>query len=183
MAQVKQFRLLLPALQVALAISFGGWGEWLRVSLLNKPFWGSSTWWDTTARFHVWPWPLKFAIVMNLPVLVGGALISVPLDAFHLPAAPEWLSYVMMLPFVALFWYWIGIRLDRARPGERNGESAKRRWPGIFLFMATCALISYLPDRITLYTDFVPFGVLLWLFATLVALRLLRSRTIQNVSH
>jgi hypothetical protein len=104
MGQTAQFRKILPVSQVVFAVLLGGWGEWLRYTTLNRPFFGG-TWWDSTARFHVWPWPLKIALVVNLPVLVGAGLVSVPLDAVRFPAIPEWLFYVMMLPFVALLWY------------------------------------------------------------------------------
>ena len=32
--------------------------------------------WDTTARFHVWPWPYKFAFVSNFPAFMAGSLLS-----------------------------------------------------------------------------------------------------------
>jgi hypothetical protein len=60
-----QFRTVLPVLQTVLAVLFGGWGLWLRNSILGKPFLENSTLWNSTARFHVWPF--KFAAIMNMP--------------------------------------------------------------------------------------------------------------------
>lgn len=114
-----QFRELLPIVQSVLAIFFGTWGLCLRNALLNRPFWGNSTYWDSTARFHVWPWPLKFAVILNLPAFVAGVVSSAPLYIFW-PKLPAWVSFVAGLPFVALLWYSIGFWLDRmAREPER----------------------------------------------------------------
>ena len=175
MRRPKQFRIILPALQIALALFVGGWGEWLRYSVLNHPFFGG-TFWDSTARFHVWPLPLKFTLVLNLPVLVGGALLSVPLDAVHLPAPPEWLSCLTMLPFVALFWYWIGSRVDRNRAGGPAGQTAKRHWIALLLFAVCCVLASSVPIPNGGYTSFLELGILLWLIAAIVAMRFLAFR-------
>lgn len=40
MVQGSQFRKVLPVLQTALAVFFGGWGLWLRNSVLSRPFLG-----------------------------------------------------------------------------------------------------------------------------------------------
>ena len=68
-----QFRKLLPITQTVLAAFFGGWGLWLRNEYLShySPFG-----WNSTERFHVWPWPYKFAVVSNMPALFAGGLIS-----------------------------------------------------------------------------------------------------------
>ena len=71
-----QFRLTLPASQTLLAAVLGGWGLWLRNSILSRPFWGDSTLWHSTARYHIWPWPFKFVAVLNMPALAAGALLS-----------------------------------------------------------------------------------------------------------
>jgi hypothetical protein len=101
-----QFRKVLPALQTTIAISFGGWGLWLRNSILSRPFW-SSTGWNSTAAFHVWPWPFKFAAILNMPAFLAGGLLSWPLD-YLWPGLPEWVSALPVLLVIPLLWYWVG---------------------------------------------------------------------------
>ena len=113
---------------------------------------------------------------MNLPVLVGAGLVSVPLAAVRFPAIPEWLFYVMMLPFVALLWYWIGARMDRNRPGHASAQTGKWQWVALLIFMSGCVLASTVPSPLGGYISFLVFGALLWLFAALAALRFLALR-------
>src|SRR5215469_8774463 len=64
-----RFRQILPASQVPLAALFGGWGLWQRNQILSHDYlFGIG--WNSTARFHVWPWPYKFAAVTNFPALL-----------------------------------------------------------------------------------------------------------------
>jgi hypothetical protein len=186
MGQTAQFRKILPVSQVVLAAFLGGWGEWLRYSALNHRFFGG-TLWDSTARFHVWPWPLKFTFVLNLPALLGGAivgavlsiswiLLSAPLHVAGLPAVPEWISSTTILPFVALFWYWIGFHMDRNTVGDASGKIAKWQWVALLIFTSGCVFASTVPSPLGGYTSFLVFGALLWLFAALAALGLLAFR-------
>src|SRR6267143_1475879 len=78
-----QFRRILPLSQTVLALFFGSWGLWIRNSILSQPFFGNSTLWNSTARFHVWPWPYEFAVVLNMPAFLIGILLSWPLDAIR----------------------------------------------------------------------------------------------------
>jgi len=96
MIQGRQFRRILPIAQTAVAMFFGGWGLCARNSILSRPFWGNSTGWDSTARFHVWPWPFKFAAVLNKPAFLTGALLSWLFDALR-PGLPESISYLPVL--------------------------------------------------------------------------------------
>jgi len=107
---VIQFRKVLPALQSVIAISFGGWGLWIRNSILSRTFLEESTGWDSTLRFHFWPWPLKFAAMLNLPAFVAGAVLSLPLGYFRTPFS-EWVWTLPTLLCVSLLWYWVGRRL------------------------------------------------------------------------
>ena len=106
MVRETQFRRVLPALQTAIAVSLGGWGLWLRSSILSRPFLGS-TGWNSTAVFHVWPWPFKFAAILNMPAFLAGGLLSWPLDYFR-PGLPEWVSALPVLLLIPLLWYWVG---------------------------------------------------------------------------
>ena len=105
MIQLRQFSRVLPLLQTALAISFGGWGPCLRDSILRRPFFATSTGWDSTMRFHVWPWPLKFAVILNAPAfLVGGllGLLALPLD-YLWPKSAGWVSVLLTVLVIAFF--------------------------------------------------------------------------------
>jgi hypothetical protein len=171
MVQPRRFRIFLPISQVLLALFVGGWGVWLRVSILNHPFFGG-TLWDSTARFHVWPWPLRFAIVLNLPTMAAGAVLAGLLDLIGLRRLPEWLSCLTMLPFVALLWNWIGSWMDRERSEGTGREATRRKWVVLFLFIAACAAASSVPSRVAGSISFISLGALLWLFAVLAVPRL-----------
>src|SRR5690348_12009333 len=123
MAREIHFRRVLPALHTAIAISFGGWGLWLRNSILSRPFWGSNGW-NTTAVFHVWPWPLKFAAILNMPAFLGGLVLCWPLSYLR-PGLPEWISSLPSLLLVPVLWYAVGSWADK-----RQFDKAKMRLPG-----------------------------------------------------
>lgn len=166
MAQGTQFRTILPISQTALAIIFGGWGLWLRNSILSRPFWGESTLWDSTARFHVWPWPFKFAAVLNMPAFLAGSLLSLPLDALR-PGLPEWVSILPVLPLVALLWYCIGRWLDQERRADKSPNTVKGQWIALLLFAAICAAASSIPERIGGYTSYLLLGIAVWTIAAI----------------
>src|SRR5215468_4420087 len=67
------FRQLLPVVLTPTSAVFGGIGLLQRSAILSKPVWGG-TLWHTTARFHIWPWPYKFAAMLNLPAFLAGLL-------------------------------------------------------------------------------------------------------------
>ncbi len=162
MIQRVQFRRALPISQTALAIIFGGWGLWLRSSILSPPFLGSSTGWDTTLSFHVWPWPFKFAAVVNMPAFLIGSLLSWLLDALR-PGLPEWVSTLPILFFIPLPWYWIGSSLDKRFVSQKDSTSAWGRWFLLLLFMVVCAGASSIPFAVGGYTNYVEFGALIWM--------------------
>src|SRR5215475_740898 len=109
-----RFRTVLPLLETVLAASFGGWGLFERNAILSRPFWGS-TGWHTTAVFHVWPWPFKLAIILNMPVFLAGCFLPCwPLD-FLGSAVPEWVCFLERLLLVPLFWYLLGSWADEKK--------------------------------------------------------------------
>jgi len=156
MTQRTQFRKVLPVLQTALAGFFGGWGLWVRNSVLSRPFWGSSTGWETTGRFHVWPWPFKFAAILNMPAFLGGGLLSW-LSDYVRPGLPEWVPDLLL---TALLWYWVGCWADKNVAPEKN-----RVWILLLLFMLVCATASSIPKCVAGYTGWVVFGIVIWLVA------------------
>jgi len=162
MAQGIQFRRILPISQTALAMFFGGWGLWLRDSILSRPFWGNSTGWDSTARFHVWPWPFRFAAILNMPAFLTGALASWPLDALR-PGLPESVSFLPVLLLVPLLWYWIGSWLDQRRTADKNRHTLKGQWILLLVFIAICAAASSMPG----YVSYITLGIAIWMIAAI----------------
>jgi hypothetical protein len=71
-----RFRTFLPIAECGFAALFGGLGLWQRSTILSRAGFGEGrTLWDSTARFHVWPWPFKFAVVMNTPAFLSWAAV------------------------------------------------------------------------------------------------------------
>jgi len=56
MASRTRFCWILPLSQVSLAALIGGFGLWQRNKVLSHGYLFGIVW-DTTLRFHVWPWP------------------------------------------------------------------------------------------------------------------------------
>jgi hypothetical protein len=159
-----QFRRVLPLVQTAIVVSFGGWGLWLRDSALNSPFF-DSTLWNTTARFHVWPWPYKFAVIQNTPVFLLGLLPSLAIDTLT-PGLPEWVQELPSLLLVPALWYLIGAWLDRTQVLRHEEGRKPIYWPWILLcFFTTISLLGALSSGRLFgsYTSFIPFGVALWI--------------------
>ena len=155
-----QFRKVLPALQTAIAISFGGWGLWLRNSILSRPFW-SSTGWNSTAVFHVWPWPFKFTAILNMPAFLASGLLFWPLD-YLWPGTPEWASALPVLLLIPLLWYWVGSWADEIVSMERGRIGEHWRWIWLMLFMLVCAAASSISAYVGGYTSYVLFGIGIW---------------------
>jgi hypothetical protein len=165
MSPRNQFRRILPISQTAIAILLGGWGLWARNSILNRPFLGNSTGWDSTARFHVWPWPFKFAAVLNMPAFLTGSLLSWPLDALR-PGLPESVSILPVLLCVPLLWYWVGSWLDRRGNAEKV-SNAPRQWILLFVFTSICAAASSIPESVGGYVSYIPAGIAIWSIAAI----------------
>jgi hypothetical protein len=162
MVRHTQFRKVLPLLHTPIAIAFGGWGLWIRNSILSRPFWGGSTGWQTTEAFHVWPWPFKFAAILNMPAFFIGSLLSLPLEYLHV--RPWWVSVLPVILLVPALWYLVGAWLD-----ERQLRIAKMRipryvpWVSIFLHAAVSLVGALISLRfLGLYTGFIPYGIVVW---------------------
>ena len=154
MIQRTQFRSVLPVLQTVLAVFFGGRGLWLRNSILSRPFLGTSTGWDSTLRFHVWPWPLKFAVILNMPAFLAGALLTWPLEYLR-PGLPVWVTALPALLVTSLFWYCVGSWADR-------NISERARWILLPVFIFVCAAASSISEYVGGYTSYVLFGIAIW---------------------
>ena len=160
--RLNRFCTLLPIAQCAIAATFGGFGLWWRSSILSRPFFENQTLWNSTARFHVWPWPYKFAVISNFPAFPLGLLPSWPLGLIW-PSVPEYIANIPVLFFVLLLWSWVGSRLDRRWP-----VSDKTPWVGVFFFMLFSLVGAFLPIG---YTGYLPYGLAVWL-VTAIILRL-----------
>ncbi len=165
------FRLYLPIVQTVLAALFWGIGLWQRNQVLSQHSWGDQTLRETTARFHVWPWPYKFAAIANMPAFLAGALVPMPSKTLR-PELAEAIELAASLLFVAVLWHWVGYRLDRRwhRANSTSGlATAKAPWILLFAFTAVCFLGAILPMG---YVGFIPYGVVVWIATAVTALRM-----------
>ena len=111
--RTNKFRVLLPLVQCPLAALFGGLGLWQRSVILSRAgFFEGTTMWDTTARFHVWPWPYRFVVISNFPAHMASTLLLWPVGVVW-PRVTESVEAVATLLFVLILWYWVGLRFDR----------------------------------------------------------------------
>ncbi|HYH01101.1 MAG TPA: hypothetical protein VD837_18390 [Terriglobales bacterium] len=156
-----RFRFLLPIAQTFSAAIFGGVGLWQRHHILSQPWLGDQTMWETTARFHVWPWPFKFAVLTNVPAFLAGALVEWPIESVW-SSIPEWIACLPSLAFVPLLWYWVGARFDAKLQASR-----RKYWMLMLAFTAVCGLGLLVPGHVS----YIPYGVLVWLVFTVVAKR------------
>jgi len=165
MNHLKQFRRILPISQVVLAGIFGGLGLWQRNEILSHDYlFGIG--WNTTARFHVWPWPFKFAVVSNLPAFLAGLLLSWPIGAVW-PQLDEAAQLSPSLLFVLALWYWIGSWLDR-----RCGSARKTPWILLAAFTAVCLIGALIPIG---YVGYLPYGALVWLVGAVASRRMAKE--------
>ena len=163
MAKGRGFSRLLPWIQCSIAAIFGGWGQWQRSEILSHPFFEGTTFWETTARYHVWPWPYKFAAILNMPALLAGVLLTIPIGAVG-PAIPEALLLAPSLVFVVFLWFWIGRGLDK-----RWTMRQMTPWILMAVFLIVCLTGALIPIG---YTGFLEYGALLWLLLALTFRRL-----------
>jgi len=157
-----RFRILLPVAQCGLAALFGGIGLWQRSAILSRPFFEGQTLWDSTARFHVWPWPYKFAVVSNMPAFMAGALLTWPIGAAW-PQLPESVQIAPSLLFVSMLWYWVGSRLDL-----RWSVADKTPWIVLLIFTLVSLVGAFIPIG---YVGYLPYGFMVWVVAALTISR------------
>jgi hypothetical protein len=149
-----KFRRLLPVVQCGLATLFGAWGLWERCAILSRLFTADGqTLWDTTARFHVWPWPFKLAVVTNAPAFLCWTLVGWPLGD-RWPKAPEMVMVAPLLFFVALLWWAIGRWIDRYW-----SLNTRVVWGSLLGFTLICAASASVPST----TFYFSWGVLVWI--------------------
>lgn len=161
MTSRRLFSRILPASQVALAALFGGWGLWQRNRILSHDYlFGIG--WNTTARFHIWPWPFKFAVCVNFPAFMVGSLLSWPIGIVW-PGLSEAAELVPCLLFIAVLWYRVGLRFDR-----RWKITGGAPWVALSIFTGLCLAGALLPMG---YVGFLPYGFGVWVLTTLTISR------------
>jgi hypothetical protein len=153
MARGRRFCVILPVAQLGVAALFGGVGLWQRSVILSRPFFEDQTLWNSTARFHVWPWPYKFAVIANLPAFLLGFLPAWPLGVLW-PNASEYVANSPFLILVPFLWSWVGVRLDR-----RWSVGDRAPWIVLFIFTLVCLMGAFLPIG---YTGYLPYGLVVW---------------------
>jgi hypothetical protein len=159
MTQGTQLRKLLPLIQTAIALVFGGLGQWMREYDLNHTWAG----WNSTQVYHVWPWPLKFAAILNMPAYLAGLLFSWPIDTVW-PNLPEHVLFAPILLFVPLLWYWTGSWLDR-RFGTvtRTGQLINGAHVWLLLFVLASAAGASIPVGSHVGpASFLSYGIITW---------------------
>jgi hypothetical protein len=154
MAQEAHFRKVLPVAQAVVAVIFGGWGLWLRNQAITN-----GLGWHSTMRFHVWPWPLKFAVILNMPALLLGLALFFPTDAMGL-RTPDWVSYLVLVLFVPLIWFWVGRWFDKLNDFDSIAKQRKGSWIAVGMFTVSCAGLAMIRS-----SSFTVFGALIWLAA------------------
>jgi hypothetical protein len=162
MARELRFHIVLPIAEFAVAALFGGIGLWQRSVILSRSFFEGQTLWDSTSRFHVWPWPYKFAAVSNLPALFAGSLLTVPIGAMW-PKLPEALQLAPTLLSVLCLWYWIGSRLER-----RWKLADKTPWIALLIFPSVSLAGAFIPHG---YVGYLPSTFIVWVLAALAISR------------
>jgi hypothetical protein len=162
MARKLRFRIVLPIVELGVAALFGAIGLQQRSVILSRSFIEGQTLWDSTARFHVWPWPYKFAAVSNLPALFAGLLLTAPISAMK-PTLSETLQLAPTLLSVSLLWYWVGSRIDR-----RWRVADKTPWIALLVFTVVSLAGAFTPLG---YVGYLPYGFIMWVVAALTISR------------
>jgi len=162
MARERRFRIILPIVECGFAALFGGIGLWQRSAILSRPFVEGETLWNSTARFHVWPWPYKFATVSNMPAFMAGSFLSLPIAALshHLP---EFVELASCLLCASILWYWVGSRFDLRWTVTDNTP-----WIALVMFTLVSLGGAFIPMG---YVGYVPYGLAVWTVAFFTILR------------
>ena len=154
---MRRFATLLPVAQAIIAAIFGGIGLLQRSKILSKPAWEHGTLWDTTARFHVWPWPFKFAVILNFPAFLAGGFILWPLDYVWPQRTPELMVWAPLLLFVFALWFFIGREMDR---WWKISDQLPHLAVGALIVLSLIG--AFLPMRYMGYVGYLPYGALAW---------------------
>jgi hypothetical protein len=152
MSRKTQFRILLPVIETFAAILVGGVGLWQRHQILNQRLFGDQTLWESTARYHVWPLPYRFAVISNIPAFLAAAILQWPVGELW-PQLSEVSGSVLFVLFVPVIWYLLGSRLDSI------SKANERCWAILLLFTALAVAAMFTPG----YVGYFSSGCILWI--------------------
>lgn len=113
-----------------------------------------------------------------MPAFLAGSILSWPLDHFR-PGLPEWVSFLPVLLFVPLLWYWVGSWSDKSVNSDKSRNSKWGRWILFLLFIVVCAAAASVSENVGGHTGYLGFGIAIWLIAAIGAraFTALRRRT------
>jgi len=149
-------RWYLSSFGVVVAAVFGAIGFWERNRILSQPFINDATMWESTARFHVWPWPYKLAVICNMPAFVAGSIIMVPIRLVW-PGIGEAWDLLPSVLLTALLWCWVASRLAT--------RSTIIRWTWLSVFAVLSLTAALIP--MGYYPAWRLYGALTWCVAVL----------------
>lgn len=159
MAAEVRFRIILPVAQCGSATLFGGFGLWERWAFLSQRVFENGTLWNSSVASHYWPWPYKFAAVLNFPALLAAPFVRVPVGK-RWPNIRESGWFALSLPFVVLLWFRIGHWFDR-RWGSMDGPP-NQNLPWILLLVFPLCCAEGASVYITSSSDYLLSGAVIW---------------------
>ena len=118
------------------------------------------------ATISCWPWPFKFAAILNMPAFIAGLLVSWPLDSLR-PGLPESVSMLPTLLFVTWLWYPIGSWADRTSMSTQSKNARLAFSISFLLFTLVCATAASISAYIGSYTSYLVIGTAIWLTVTI----------------
>jgi hypothetical protein len=155
-----RFAKILPIAQLTLAILLVSWGLWQRYLILESAGeWG----WNSTARYHVWPFPLKAAVVLNTPAFLVAALFAAAVSQI----SPEGGDYNLAIVWAILIWWmWrrIGLWIDNRRMIDSVPQQKAFTWTLVALLMLI-SIGGWGLASISMYTSFIGVGIAAWALA------------------
>ena len=97
-----------------------------------------------------------------MPAFLAWSLLGWPISE-HWPTIPEAAMDGPSLLFVAMLWYWVGLRFDL-----RWGVTDKTPWIALVVFTLVSLGGAFIPIG---YVGYLPYGFVVWVTATLTISR------------
>lgn len=158
-----RFRMLVAVMGTAIFEGFGTMGLWQRSHILSQPLFMGQTLWESTARFHIWPWPFKAAAIWALPAFVSGSIVMTPINLLF-AGLPEPAALLPAGTLALVLWYWVASKIEVFSPAIR--------WASLGVFLALSLTGALLPLG---FTGWLPFGALAWCVAVFLLRRSRRN--------
>jgi hypothetical protein len=136
--------------------------------------------WDTTAPLHVWPWPYKFAVILNMPAAFAGmffsAMVFSDFASRYGRVATEAVGGIVSLLLTLPLWYWIGLRFDRTCGTKSSG------YLSFWVFLSSMIILSFSGALYLGPIDYLLYGCGVWVLAAIAIAALTRARAICSSS-